>query len=86
MTTKINIDLIVNGTKVHTRETTVKSYTHALVAQTANGEFMITNGSTTGPEFLYDNEIRNWSKLIRGLVQPKWFVCKIINNTVTINL
>jgi hypothetical protein len=81
-----NIDLIVNGTKVYTRKTTGKPYTHALVARTADGEFLITNCSAKGPESLHDNEIRSWSKTVRRLAEPTWFVCEIIDNTVTVSI
>ena len=85
MATKTNINLIVNGAKVYTRKTTGKPYTHALVARTADGQFLITNCSSKGPESLHDNETRRWSKAVRGLAEPTWFVCEIIDNTVTLN-
>jgi hypothetical protein len=37
MKTKTNINLIVNGTKVYTRKTTGRPYTHALVVHSPSG-------------------------------------------------
>jgi hypothetical protein len=37
MKTKTNINLIANGTKVYTRKTTGRPYTHALVVHSTNG-------------------------------------------------
>ncbi len=45
--TKTNINLIVNGTKVYTRKTTGRPYTHALVCMTKKG-WQITSCSSTG--------------------------------------
>jgi hypothetical protein len=45
--TKTNINLIVNGTKVYTRKTTGRPYTHALVIMTEKG-WQITSCSSTG--------------------------------------
>jgi hypothetical protein len=45
--TKTNINLIVNGTKVYTRKTTGRPYTHALVNISADG-WSITSCSSTG--------------------------------------
>jgi peptide methionine sulfoxide reductase MsrB len=82
--TKTNINLIVNGIKVYTRKTTGKPYTHALVAQNADGKFQITNCSAKGPESLYDSDTRKWSVAVRDLTNPTWFVLPIIDNTVTL--
>ena len=82
--TKTNINLIVNGNKVYTRKTTGRPYTHALVAQTADGKFQITNCSSRGPDSLHDDEMRKWSRITRSLDNPTWFVLPIINNTVTL--
>ena len=44
---KTNINLIVNGTKVYTRKTTGRPYTHALVTET-NGKWTIISCSSKG--------------------------------------
>ncbi|CAB4165084.1 hypothetical protein UFOVP824_28 [uncultured Caudovirales phage] len=82
--TKTNINLIVNGTKAYTRKTTGRPYTHALVAQTDDGKFQITNCSAKGPDSLYDGDTRHWSCITRSLNNPTWFVLPIIDNTVTL--
>ncbi len=82
--TTTNINLIVNGTKVYTRKTTGRPYTHALVAQTADGKFQITNCSAKGPDSLHDDETRMRSRIIRRLDNPTWFVLPIVDNTVTL--
>lgn len=49
MATKTNINLIVNGTKVYTRKTTGRPYTHALVFCSSSGEWSISSCSSKGP-------------------------------------
>lgn len=68
--TKTNINLIVNGSKVYTRKTTGRPYTHALVTET-NGQWKIVSCSSKGTAALqrtiddarstldwYDNALR----------------------------
>jgi hypothetical protein len=45
--TKTNINLIVNGSKVYTRKTTGRPYTHALVTG-SNGKWSIISCSSKG--------------------------------------
>ena len=54
MTTKTNINLIVNGTKVYTRKTTGRPYTHALVSQ-CDGKWTIESCSSKGADALQRN-------------------------------
>lgn len=85
---KTNINLIVNGTKVYTRKTTGRPYTHALVGKWEDGSWSITNCSAKGEASLMDNDLRNWSELTRGgngrTRVTEWFVAPIIDNTVTV--
>lgn len=85
---KTNLNLIVNGTKVYTRKTTGRPYTHALVGKWNDGSWSITNCSAKGEASLMDNDLRRWSELVRrggGKTRiTEWFVAPIIDNTVTV--
>lgn len=87
---KTNLNLIVNGTKVYTRKTTGRPYTHALVGKWEDGSWSITNCSAKGEASLMDNDLRDWSgrKYPRGgngcIRVTEWFVAPIIDNTVTV--
>jgi len=89
---KTNINLIVNGTKVYTRKTTGRPYTHALVGKWEDGSWSITNCSSKGEASLMDNDLRHWSgrKYLRNgngwMRVAEWFVAPIIDNTVTVTV
>lgn len=58
--TKTNINLIVNGTKVYTRKTTGRPYTHALVAGRPCGKWEIVSCSSTGATRM-QREVEKWA-------------------------
>jgi hypothetical protein len=89
MATKTNINLIVNGAKVHTRKVSKTNYTHAIVARFPDNTFRISNCSSKGIDAL-QREIQH------GLNASKWMndqyvwavervILPIIDNTVTLN-
>jgi hypothetical protein len=78
MKTKTNINLIVNGTKVYTRKTTGRPYTHALVVCDADGKWSISSCSSKGAKGLM-REMGNvelnkdyWRRAIAGGPNDHW--------------
>lgn len=87
--TTTTLNLFVNGQKVHTRKTTAKHVTHALVGRFDNGEFLLTNCSTRGPGPLDGHNLRRragwqWRSGKPSTVVVEWFVLPVVNNTVTL--
>lgn len=85
-----NIDLIVNGTKVYTRKTTGKPYTHAIVARFPDDTYRISNCSSRGADALQQQIEHGLNAMKRINGQWAWAVERVIlpivDNTVTVSI
>jgi len=90
MTTKTNIELIVNGNKVYTRKTTKTNYTHAIVARFHDNTYRISNCSSKGPDALQQQIEHGLNAMKR--INGQWFfavervILPIIDNAVTVSI